>query len=220
MLITYYGHSQFLLESADGERLFTDPCDIGYPVCRERVDYVTVSHAHSDHNATGILTGSPRVIDKAGEYSFPGGLRVTAIASVHDDRGGALRGNNLIMKIEMDDVTLAHLGDQGDLLTDQQLAALGSIDVLMLPVGGFYTVDAAKAQAIVGQLQPAVTIPMHYKTSVNADWPIADETEFLRLMGAQGLSAAPVLRVTREDLSEQPPIFLLDARKNTEKTGF
>ena len=61
---------------------------------------------------------------------------------------------------------------------------------------------------------------MHYKTSVNADWPIADETEFLRLMGAQGLSAAPVLRVTREDLSEQPPIFLLDARKNTEKTGF
>lgn len=213
MLITYYGHSQFLLESAEGYRVFTDPCDIGYPKCAEKIDVAVVSHGHHDHNAVEILAGSPRVIDKAGNYALGDGIAVTALESVHDDQGGKLRGSNLIMKIEMDGISLVHLGDQGDQLTDAQIKALGRVDILMLPVGGFYTIDAAGAANIVHALKPAVVLPMHYKTQVNADWPIADETAFLQLMGAPSLSPAPVLRVTSEDLSEQPPVFLLDYRK-------
>ncbi len=214
MLITYYGHSQFLIESGDGFRLFTDPCDIGYPICGETVDAVTVSHGHHDHNAVGILKGAPRVIDKAGECAVAPGVTVRAIDSAHDERGGALRGRNLIMRIAMDDLVIAHLGDLGDQMTREQLLSLGRVDLLMIPVGGYYTVDAPGAAAIVRALKPAVVLPMHYKTDVTGDWAIADEREFLSLMGAPSLAPAPVLRVTREDLSEQPPIFMLDWRKS------
>ncbi len=213
MLITYYGHSQFLLESAEGYRLFTDPCDIGYQRCDLPVNAVTVSHGHHDHNAVGILVGSPRAVDKAGEYALSPETTVLAVKSVHDDQGGAKRGSNLIMKITMDGVSFVHLGDQGDRLTASQIAALGRVDILAVPVGGFYTIDAEGAAGIVRALRPAVVLPMHYKTEVNADWPIADETAFLSLMGAPKLTPAPVLRVTSEDLSEQPPVFLLDYRK-------
>ena len=115
------------------------------------------------------------------------------------------------MKIEMEGLTLAHLGDQGVLLTQAQVDALGKIDVLMLPVGGFYTIDAAAARKIVDQVNPRVVIPMHYKTKVNASWPISDEIEFLRLMGAGNLSPLPLLRVTQGDLSEQPRLAVLEA---------
>ena len=215
MLITYYGHSQFLLEGEDGYRLFTDPSEIGYPMCEDAVDCATGSHGHHDHNAVGSLQGAPRVIDRAGEYGVSRGVTVTAIDSVHDERGGALRGNNLIIRIDMDGLSIVHLGDQGDQLTEAQVKALGRVDVLLIPVGGYYTVDAVGAAAIARALNPAVILPMHYKTAVTNDWAIADERAFLSLMGAASLAPSPVLRVTKEDLCEQPPVFLLDWRKTT-----
>lgn len=213
MLITYYGHSQFLLESADGFRVFTDPCRIGYPLCREPIDAVTISHGHHDHNDAAALTGSPCIVDKAGTYSLSGDTSVLAIPSVHDNQGGAQRGSNLIMKIVMDDLSIVHLGDQGDQLTKEQISALGRVDILLVPVGGHFTIDAEGAAKIVRNLKPTVVIPMHYRTDVIRDWPIADETAFVSLMGAPTLTPAPLLRVTDNDLSQQPPIFLLDYAK-------
>ena len=211
MLITYHGHSEFYLETAGGFSLITDPYDahVGYPMVSKAADAVTVSHGHGDHSFVEKVLGAPAIIDSAGEWHPAPDVRITAIPSVHDDADGAKRGKNLIMKIEMDGLTLAHLGDQGVKLTAEQVKALGRVDIMMVPVGGFYTVDAKTAREIVDQVNPRVVIPMHYKTDVNAGWPIGDETEFLRLMGAEGLAPLPLLRVTRGDLSEQPALALL-----------
>ena len=215
MLITYHGHSEFYLEAADGFCLLTDPYDdhVGYPMISSRADAVTVSHGHGDHNFTQKALGAPAIIDSAGEWYPSPDVKVTAIPSVHDDADGAKRGKNLLMKIEMEGLPLAHLGDQGVVLTPEQVKALGRIDILMLPIGGFFTIDAAAAKKIVDQVKPRVVIPMHYKTEVNAGWPIANEKEFLRLMGAESVSPMPLLRVTKGDLSEQPELVMLAWRK-------
>ena len=211
MLITYHGHSEFYLECANGFCLLTDPYDdhVGYPMGTYRADAVTVTHGHGDHSYIQKASGAPAIIDSAGEWHPAPEVKITAIPSVHDDAGGEKRGKNLIMKMEMEGLTLAHMGDQGAPLTSEQIAALGKIDVLMIPVGGYFTIDAAQAYDMVRALKPRITIPMHYKTEVNGGWPISDEKEFLRLMGAPDAAPMPLLRVTKGDLSEQPALALL-----------
>ena len=196
VLITYHGHSEFYLEGANGFALLTDPYDahVGYPMGEYRADAVTVSHGHGDHNYT-----APEV-------------KITAIPSVHDDADGAKRGLNLIMKIEMEGLNLVHLGDQGAPLTAEQIQTIGKADILMIPIGGFYTIDAKTAYDAVQAVRPRMVIPMHYKTAVNADWPVTDEKPFLRLMGAENVSPMPLLRVTKQDLSEQPALALMQAK--------
>ena len=214
MLITSHGHSEFYLESADGFRLLTDPYDahVGYAMGRYPADAVTVSHGHGDHNFTAKALGAPAIIDSEGVWRITPDVTVTALPSCHDDAGGAKRGPNLIMKIALEGLTLVHLGDQGCPLTDKQISALGQVDVLMVPVGGYYTIDAAQALDACLALRPRVIVPMHYKTSVNSDWPITDEKPFLRLLGCEKLQPMPLLRITKGDLSEQPPVALLEAR--------
>lgn len=214
MLITYHGHSEFYLEGANGFALLTDPYDdhVGYPMGQYRCDAVTVTHGHGDHSFVQKALGAPAIIDSAGEWHPAPDVKVTAIPSVHDDENGAKRGKNLLMKIEMEGLTLAHLGDQGAPLTGEQIKALGKIDVLMIPVGGFFTINAAQARDMVKAVNPRIVIPMHYKTAANAGWPIADEKEFLSLMGAPALSPLPLLRVTKGDLSEQPALVMLEAK--------
>ena len=148
MLITYHGHSEFYLECANGFCLLTDPYDdhVGYPMGTYRADAVTVTHGHGDHSYIQKASGAPAIIDSAGEWHPAPEVKITAIPSVHDDANGAKRGKNLIMKIEMEGLTLAHMGDQGAPLTREQITALGKIDVLMIPIGGFYTIDAAAAR--------------------------------------------------------------------------
>lgn len=208
MLITYHGHSEFYLESADGFALLTDPYDshVGYPMRRWRADGVTVSHAHGDHSEISKADGTPAIVDSEGVWMLAPEVKVTAIPAFHDDVQGQKRGRSLMMRIEMDGLAVAHLGDLGETLSPRQLSALGQIDVLMLPVGGFYTIDAAAAKAAAEAIRPRIVIPMHYKTAVNPDWPIAGPEPFLRLMGAENAAPMPLLRVTRGDLSQQPRV--------------
>lgn len=214
MLITYHGHAEFMIELADGFKIITDPYDahVGYEMQEYACDAAVISHGHGDHNFIDKLTGAYARVDQAGAWHLAGDVRVDMIPSVHDEAGGQKRGKNLIMKLQTEGLTLVHLGDQGDVLTAQQIRQLGKVDILMIPVGGYYTVDAQGAKQIVDALRPRVVIPMHYKTKVNADWPITDETPFLQLMGAENVQPMPLIRITRGDLSQQPQLAVLQFR--------
>ncbi len=214
MLITYHAHSQFLLETGNVFRILTDPYDAhtGYDMQKTEADLVLVSHAHGDHAYTDKVTGSPRVIREAGVYGVGPGVTVTAIESDHDDAGGEKRGKTLLFLIEAEGLRVAHLGDLGRTLNEEELSALGRVDVLLVPVGGFFTVDAKQAAYTARALSAHTVIPMHYKTRANASWPIADETAFLALMEAEDAPRMPLIRVTRADLSEQPRVCVLEPR--------
>lgn len=210
MIFTCIAHAMFLMELENGMRIVTDPVgeDSGFPVTPVRADLALVSHQHHDHNALGSVTGA-KVIDAAGVYCPDMDVRVTAVKSFHDDAQGAKRGDNLLFLIEAEGLRVAHLGDLGHLPTQEQIAALAPVDVLMVPCGGFYTIDAAQAKETARLLGAKVILPMHYRTAANADWPIAPVEDFLALYGgmAERLS---LLRVCRGDMDCQPALAVLE----------
>jgi L-ascorbate metabolism protein UlaG (beta-lactamase superfamily) len=161
MKIKYLGHSAFVITSNKGIRIITDPYatspDLTYGEINESADIVTVSHGHFDHSNVAAVKGNPEVVNRAG--------RLVVIASYHDDIGGRRAGNNLIFCFELDGVAACHLGDLGHRLDDNQVKEVGRVDVLFVPVGGNYTIDAKVATEVCNQLKPRVIIPMHYKTA-------------------------------------------------------
>jgi L-ascorbate metabolism protein UlaG (beta-lactamase superfamily) len=189
--LTWYGQACFLLESAAGTRVVMDPipAGLGYtPPADLRGDVVTVSHEHGDHNNVALVQGRARVLrgltaDKKGWVKVDEKVRDVAIRSVgvyHDEEKGAKRGLNTVFVFEVGGVRIAHLGDLGHLLSDQQLSGIGLVDVVLIPVGGTYTIDARQATRVVDQLRPRlVIIPMHYKTDVLTIKELATVDAFL-----------------------------------------
>lgn len=210
MIISCIGHAEFLLELENGLRIATDPYDAscGYPVIPVKADFALVSHGHHDHNAVENLIGVQRIVDQPGVYELADGVRVTAVESAHDDVDGAKRGRNLLFCLEAEGLRVMHLGDLGHIPTQEQLDALGSADVLMIPVGGFYTIDAETAMQVAKLLNACVVLPMHYKTGVNADWPIAGIEAFTRLC-TEPAEFVDVLRVCKGDLLCQPDVAII-----------
>ena len=211
MIIRHIGHAEFLIETESGWRIVTDPYDAGcgYPLQKTEADTVLVSHHHHDHDAVENVAGNPQVIDYAGEHTLIPSVKVTAFRACHDDEGGAKRGFTLLFLLEAEDLRVAHLGDLGEGLNPDQLAILRGIDVLMIPVGGFYTIDGDKAFGIAEQLEAKVVIPMHYKTTYNKDWPISDEKPFLSHYRDEQIFRGELLRVTRGDLECQPKVAVI-----------
>jgi L-ascorbate metabolism protein UlaG (beta-lactamase superfamily) len=189
--LTWYGQSCFLLETSAGTRVVMDPipAGIGYtPPSDLRADVVTVSHEHGDHNNVALVQGKPKILrgltaDKKGWVKIDEKVKDVAIRSVgvyHDEEKGAKRGLNTVFLFEVGGVRIAHLGDLGHQLTDQQLSAIGSVDVVMIPVGGFFTIDASQATRVLDQLRPRlIVIPMHYKTDVLTIKELATVDAFL-----------------------------------------
>ncbi len=163
--IRWLGHACFLITAGDGTRILTDPFDdtVGYDLPTVPADIVTVSHAHFDHNNVGVVQGSPEVVNSPGDRSL-GGVRIRGVQTCHDTKGGSLRGRNIVFIIETDDVTICHAGDLGHVPSDETARSIGRVDVLLIPVGGTYTLDAKGAQEAVRKLDPRIVIPMHYKT--------------------------------------------------------
>ena len=210
MLITYYGHSLFAMETMKGYTIITDPYDqsVGYPMGRLSGDVVTVSHEHHDHNNLGLIDGDPIIIRGEGTYKPLPGVRIIGYPSFHDGEQGERRGRNTLFLIEADGLRVLHLGDLGHLLPQKLNNDIGRVDVLMIPVGGFYTIDAQQAESICQSILPSIIIPMHYRTEKSANLPISPVEDFLRLLHAEP-SPMPLLRVTRDDLSQQPKVARL-----------
>ena len=164
MKIKYLGHSSFLLTASTGTAIVTDPYDssIGYAMPQVSVDAVTVSHHHYDHDNVKPIGGNPLIFDKAQGYELPG-VVINTVESCHDDKGGALRGKNVIFKFRMDGLDVCHLGDLGEKCSPELIEAILPVNVLLIPVGGNYTIDAGTAKEYVDRLKPDVVIPMHYR---------------------------------------------------------
>ena len=183
MRLTWWGHSCFLLETAAGTRLLTDPFDpgTGYALSGVDADVVTISHDHHDHNHLAAVNGAPEVIRDPGAHEAFG-IRITGFPSWHDGEQGRLRGQNLLYLMEADGVRVLHLGDLGHRLPRETVDAIGPVDAVLCPIGGKFTVDAAGAWQVINDLAPRVAVPMHYHTP-DLKFLIADETPFIQQAG-------------------------------------
>lgn len=177
--IKWLGHAAFMITSGTGTRIITDPyapsSRLTYGKIEESTDVVTVSHDHSDHNNVAAVGDNPDVVRGTTEVK---GVKFKGISAYHDNVEGKQRGSNTIICFELSGVKVCHLGDLGHLLSDKQAADIGKVDILLIPVGGNYTIDAKVASQICDQLKPSVVIPMHYKTD-KCDLPITGVDEFL-----------------------------------------
>lgn len=214
MIIQHIGHAEFLIETESGMRIVTDPYDegCGYPVRKLKADAALVSHGHHDHNAVDTLEGLQTVVDTAGEYTLAAGVRVTAMKGYHDDALGSKRGETLLFLLETEGLRIVHLGDLGCLPDEEQAEKLKRPDILMIPVGGFYTIDGKTARRVAEILEARTVLPMHYKTKYNAGWPISGPEEFLEgIPEGEIRRDIEVLRVTAADLDCQPRAAIFKA---------
>lgn len=189
MNITWYGHSCFKVESAEGSAVFDPyaPGSVpGVELPEITADAVICSHGHRDHNySAGVrLTGSRP------------GFAVTQMKTYHDENKGKLRGDNLVTAVDMDGMRVVHMGDIGHLLSVEQVKELGKIDVLLIPVGGYYTIDAQLAALTVSVLKPRVTIPMHYRGEGFGYDVLTGVDEFTRLSGNVKVFDTNTLEIT------------------------
>lgn len=208
--ITWLGHSCFRIKGK-GVTLLTDPYDesIGYSLGNPEANIVTSSHPHPGHGFTSGISGEPKIVRGPGEYEISG-VFITGIATFHDVEKGLERGRNTVYLIEMEDMRVCHLGDLGHSLSTEQVEDIGSVELLMVPVGGFSTIDAVTAAEIVRLLQPGIVIPMHYQTEA-VRFQLAPVERFLREMGIKaGLAAQPRLSITGAGLSEETQVVVLD----------
>ena len=212
MEIIWLGHSCFRLRGRD-ITIVTDPFDrgSGYTLGRVSADVVTVSHSAPDHSNVQGVAGEPKVVDGPGEYEI-GGVLIVGVATRRDTGAGTGNQRNTAYLIEMDDLTVCHLGDLGHILTPKQVEQMNNADILLIPVGGNNTINAAQAAEVVSQIEPRIVVPMHFKTEVttlNLD-PVS---KFLREMGIADLKPQPRLVVNKGSLPEETTVVLLDYRR-------
>lgn len=171
-------------------------------------DSCLITHAHPDHNNSSAVAGNPLVITGPGEYEVKG-VAITGIQAFHDNSGGSERGKVTIYHIYMDGLNIVHLGDLGQTtLTEEQVSEIGVTDILMVPVGGVYTITANQATAIIAQLEPSIVLPMHYKIE-GLKYELEPLTSFLKEMGLENIESQPKLSVTKEKLPEETQVVVL-----------
>ncbi|MGB5925781.1 MAG: MBL fold metallo-hydrolase [Dehalococcoidia bacterium] len=211
MKVKWLGHSCFLVTSKGGVRIVTDPYAVGggidYSPIKETADVVVVTHGHDDHNNVSAVQGKPEVVRGDGTKTAKG-IQFKGIATYHDASQGTQRGPNTVFCFTVDDISLCHLGDLGHVLSPGQVNEIGAVDILFIPVGGFYTIDAVVASQVCEQLKPRIAIPMHFKTPKCA-YPIAGVEDFLK--GKKGVRKVigSEMEFEREDLPTATEIVLL-----------
>lgn len=212
MEIAWLGHSCFRLKGREAS-VITDPFtkELGYPLGRLTANIVTVSHPHPQHSFTAAIAGQPKVVDRPGEYEIAN-VFINGIRTFHDAEGGRARGQNNVFLVEIDGVRVCHLGDLGHIPSPAQIEEISVVDVLLVPVGGVSTIDAAAAAEVVNLLEPRVVIPMHCKTAV-AGPQLQPVERFLQEMGLKDLEPQPRLSLSRTSLPAEARVVLLDYRR-------
>ncbi|MGD0916616.1 MAG: MBL fold metallo-hydrolase [Thermodesulfobacteriota bacterium] len=185
MKIKWYGHAAFLITSSKGVKIVTDPYEseafggqLSYGKIEDQVDVALVSHDHADHNDVKSLPGSPQTVQGAGSKTVKG-ITFKGVPTYHDPSKGRERGANTVFVFSVDGIQVCHLGDLGHILTEKELAEIGPVDVLLIPVGGYFTIDSKEATRVADQIRPKVLIPMHFKTE-KCGLPIAPVEDFLK----------------------------------------
>ena len=212
MKIQYLGHACFRLISDLGTAVICDPYKsdmVGFAMPKVSCDVVTISHNHGDHAAVDEVKGNPPLLEK--EVSLAADdVAIQSIHSFHDDKKGKLRGDNYVFCFLVDGLKIVHMGDIGCL--DEELAKkISGCDVLLLPVGGFFTVDAVGAKWYVDKVQPRVVVPMHYKTSEHS-FNIATVEEFVKLFNAEQVHFVQGETLQLDDAPQNtiPQVYVLE----------
>jgi len=217
MNINWYGQSCFLITSSRGKgesiNIVIDPFDesIGLRVPKMEANVLLITHDHRDHNNIKAVSGSPFLIDGPGEYEVKE-VFIQGIQSYHDENSGKDRGVNTIYTIETEDIRICHLGDLGQKeLTSEQISQIGDVDILMIPVGGNFTISAKEAGKVMSQLEPSIVIPMHYsipKLKIKLD-PV---DAFLKAVGVKKPETLSKLSIKKKDIvPEEAKIIVLNS---------
>lgn len=219
MVISWHGLSCFKIQTKNGDRetvIVTDPFDASAGIKMPRniaADVITVSHKHPLHANTSEVgplneAKKPLVIDIPGEYEV-GGTFLYGIQSVHDQKEGQERGSNIIFRFEAEGMSVGHLGDLGRQLSVEEMEKLENVDILLVPVGGTTTLPLKAMVEIVGELEPRVVIPMHYKLP-EIKTPLEGVDKFLRELGVGKSEPENKLKISRKDLpSEEMKVIIL-----------
>ena len=211
MEITWYGHSCFRLTERNYATVVTDPFDhkaVGYGALKLKADIVTVSHDAPGHNNMEVVKGSEHIIDGAGEFEI-GGVFITAVQTAGGGKKTKDKTRNTLYVFDYEGITVAHLGDLLEVPTQSEVEALGTVNVLLLPVGGGNSLNAAKAAEVVSTIEPNIVIPMHYATD-DTKLKLEPLSKFLKEMGLGKVESQPSLKATRSSLPQETKVVVLD----------
>ena len=215
MKIEYLGHSCFKLTESTGTSIVCDPYEssVGFEMKKVRADAVTVSHGHFDHNNIKSVQGKPVVLDKECSHDLPG-VEIDSIRSFHDRQRGKKRGENLIFKFRMDGIDICHLGDLGEDCSSELIDLLLPVNVLLIPVGGTYTINAEMAKEYVDRIMPDIVIPMHYK-SRDCKLDISKVDDFIELFDEECVEEfeGSELELMRSDFDGETKVIVLERSK-------
>lgn len=214
MEITWYGHSCFRLTERNFATVVTDPFDhkvVGYDALKLKAEIVTVSHDAPGHNNVDAVKGTTHVLTGAGEFEI-GGVFITAVQTVGGGKKNKDKIRNALYVFDYDGITVAHMGDLQEIPTQSEVEALGTINVLLVPVGGGSSLNAAKASEVVSMLEPNLVIPMHYSTP-DAKLNLDSLNKFLKEMGLSKIEAQPSLKITRSGLPDETKVIVLEYQK-------
>ncbi len=214
MKIRWYGHASFLIIASDGTKIITDPYEpggyggaISYGKIPDAPEMVLVSHQHEDHNYVKGVPGKPEIISDKGEREAKG-IKFKGIPSYHDASRGKERGENIIFCFTLDGMRICHLGDLGHRLGKEEMTQIGEVDLLLIPVGGTYTLDPKGATEVWEDLKPKITIPMHFKTP-KCGFPLAPVEEFLKGKDRVRQLGESEVEIKKEKLPSLPEIIVL-----------
>jgi len=205
--IRWHGHACW--EITNEKTLVTDPHDgrsIGIPAPTVKGDIILVSHDHYDHNSVKTVEKSGSKLIKDGRRRNINEIEIKGVDSFHDEAGGSKRGDNIMFKFIMGDITFCHLGDLGHDLDEDSVNKIGDVDVLFIPIGGNFTIDADKAWDVIKKITPKIVIPMHYKIG-GLSLPIAGIDPFLERNKYKLLHVGNEIDIEKEDLPEEPEVW-------------